>query len=60
MTEIKSITLQTVLQRFGGDKWNMDSVQVTAVGNGVNKLIATHGFYRFNENASLDLDMVSQ
>lgn len=60
LTEIKSITLQTVLQRFGGDKWNMDSVQVTAVGNGVNKLIATHGFYRFNENASLDLDMVSQ
>lgn len=58
-TEIKSITLQTVLQRFGTDKWNMNSVQVTAVGNGVNKLIATHGFYRFGEGASLNLDMVT-
>ena len=58
-TEIKSITLQTVLQRFGTDKWNMDSVQVTAVGNGVNKLIATHGFYRFEEDGSLNLDMVT-
>ena len=58
-TEIKSITLQTVLQRFGTDKWNMNSVQVTAVGNGVNKVIATHGFYRFEENASLNLDMVT-
>ena len=58
-TEIKSITLQTVLQRFGTDKWDMNSVQVTAVGNGVNELIATHGFYRFGENASLNLDMVT-
>ena len=57
--EIKSITLQTVLQRLGTDKWNMNSAQVTAVGNGVNKLIATHGFYRFEENASLNLDMVT-
>lgn len=57
--EIKSITLQTVLQRLGMDKWNMNSVQVTALGNGVNKLIATHGFYRFEENASLNLDMVA-
>lgn len=59
VTEIRSITLQTVLQRFGTDKWNMNSAQVTAVGNGVNKLIATHGFYRFDENASLSLDMVT-
>jgi hypothetical protein len=46
--QIHQIYLETTFKGgSGGDNWNMDSVQVIAVVNGVNHPIATQGFYRF-------------
>ena len=46
--QIHKIVLETTFKGgSGGDNWNMDSVQVVAVVNGVNHTIATQGFYRF-------------
>jgi hypothetical protein len=46
--QIRSIILVTTSSGgMGGDNWNMNSVQVTAVGNGVNKVVSTSGFKRF-------------
>jgi hypothetical protein len=45
---IASITISdTFGGGMGGDNWNMGSVQIRALGSGVNKLIASHGFKRF-------------
>lgn len=45
---IASVQLSTTFSGgMGGDNWNMDSVTVTAVGNGVNKVIAKYGAKRF-------------
>jgi hypothetical protein len=45
---LKSLTLTTTFSGgTNGDNWNMNSVTVTAMGNGVNKQIGTHGFNRF-------------
>ncbi|HLK17010.1 MAG TPA: hypothetical protein VKT78_19550 [Fimbriimonadaceae bacterium] len=32
---------------IGGDNWNMDSISIKALGNGVNAVIMTHGYNRF-------------
>jgi hypothetical protein len=32
---------------MNGDNWNMNSLTVTAVGNGLNKQIGSYGFKRF-------------
>ena len=29
------------------DNWDMDSISIRAIGDGVDKIIASHGFYRF-------------
>jgi len=36
---------------MGGDNWNMDSIKITAVGTGVNRVIGTHGYNRFTGSA---------
>ncbi len=57
--QIEAINMSTPSAAFSGDNWNMDSVQVTAIGNGVGKLFATHGFYRFTSSSgALALDIV--
>jgi hypothetical protein len=46
--ELGSITIQTVSGGgTGGDNWNMNSVQVRATGNGVDKITGNGGFKRF-------------
>jgi hypothetical protein len=35
---------------FGADNWSMDSVSIRAIGDGVNKAIGQHGFFRFTQN----------
>ena len=45
---LKSLTLTTTFSGgTNGDNWNMNSLTVTAVGNGVNKQIGSYGFKRF-------------
>jgi hypothetical protein len=45
---LKSLTLTTTFSGgLNGDNWNMNSVTVTAVGNGLNKQIGSYGFKRF-------------
>ena len=47
--QIHKIGLETTFTGgSGGDNWNMESVQVVAVVNGVNHSIATYGFHRFS------------
>jgi hypothetical protein len=53
MQQIHRITLETTFTGgSGGDNWNMDSVQVVAVVNGVNHPLTTYGFHRFSSNWS--------
>ncbi len=40
--------LNTVGDPSGTDEWHMDSVSIKAVGDGIDKIISTHGFMRFN------------
>jgi hypothetical protein len=48
LMELKSLTLTTTFSGgMGGDNWNMNSLSVTAVGNGLNKQIGSYGFKRF-------------
>lgn len=48
LAALKSLTLTTTFSGgMNGDNWNMNSVTVTAVGNGVNKQIGSSGFKRF-------------
>lgn len=48
LNELKSLTLTTTFSGgMGGDNWNMSSLSVTAVGNGLNKQIGSYGFKRF-------------
>ena len=59
-SEIKSISFHTFGGNWWTDNWNLDSVQVTAIGNGVRQVIATHGFWRFTDRTNgVDLDMVT-
>ena len=45
---LKSLTLtMTFSGGLNGDNWNMNSVTVTAEGNGLNKQIGSYGFKRF-------------
>ena len=45
---LRSLTLTTTFSGgMNGDNWNMNSVTVTAVGNGLNKQIGSFGFNRF-------------
>jgi hypothetical protein len=47
-TDITQVDLQTTFGGgSGGDNWNMGSVSIQAVGNGVNQVLATHGYKRF-------------
>jgi hypothetical protein len=47
-TALKSLTLTTTFSGgINSDNWNMNSLTVTAVGNGVNKQIGSYGFKRF-------------
>jgi hypothetical protein len=49
--QIHKIMLETSFTGgSGGDNWNMDSVEVVAVVNGVNHPLATYGFHRFSSN----------
>ena len=59
-TDIISVKLQTTFSGgFGGDNWNMDSIQVTALGTGVNQIIFTSGFKRFTaSNGTLIMSQV--
>jgi hypothetical protein len=46
--ELKSLTLTTTFSGgTNGDNWNMNSLTVTAAGNGLNKQIGSFGFKRF-------------
>ncbi len=46
--EIQSVTLSTTFGGgMGGDNWNMDWAHVTAVGNGINRVVASAGAKRF-------------
>ncbi len=46
--QIKAIDLLTTFSGgMGGDNWNMDSLRVMAVGNGVNQLLGSYGYYHF-------------
>jgi hypothetical protein len=46
--QIRSVTLITTFTGgSGGDNWNMDSLRITALGTGVNRVIGTSGFNRF-------------
>ena len=48
LAALKSLTLTTTFSGgINGDNWNMNSVTVTAVGNGVKKQIGSYGFKRF-------------
>jgi hypothetical protein len=48
VSQIRSLTLITTFTGgMGGDNWNMDSLKVTATGQGVNQVIGTHGYNRF-------------
>ncbi len=60
LAEIVSITLQTTFTGgMSGDNWNMRSVSVRATGDGIDKVIVTHGFMRFTgENTSLLLPVI--
>src|SRR6266496_2026901 len=60
LSEIASITLQTTFTGGGGgDNWNMGSVSVRAMGDGIDKVIVTHGFMRFTgESKSLLLPVI--
>ena len=42
------------------DNWNMESISVRAIGEGVDKIIAKHGFYRFKALDSLKMLIASQ
>jgi hypothetical protein len=45
---LKSLTLTTTFSGgMNGDNWNMNSLTVTAVGNGLNKQVGSFGFKRF-------------
>ena len=47
-TEIASIEFHTTFSGgMGGDNWDMASVSVKAIGPTLDKVIVTHGFYRF-------------
>ncbi len=47
-SDIVQIDLRTTFTGgMGGDNWNMDSLSVRATGNGVDKVLVTHGFKRF-------------
>jgi hypothetical protein len=47
-TALRSLTLTTTFSGgMNGDNWNMNSLTVTAVGNGLNKQIGSYGFRRF-------------
>src|SRR4029077_9314540 len=44
-TALRSLTLTTTFSGgMNGDNWNMNSLTVTAVGNGLNKQIGSYGF----------------
>jgi len=48
LAELKSLTLTTTFSGgISGDNWNMNSLTVTAIGNGLNKQIGSYGFKRF-------------
>lgn len=48
LAALKSLTLTTTFSGgINGDNWNMNSLTVTAVGNGLNKQIGSSGFKRF-------------
>ncbi len=48
VSEIASIEFRTTFTGgTGGDNWDMASVSARAIGPTLNKIIATHGFYRF-------------
>src|SRR6266496_5030404 len=38
---------------FSPDNWNMESISIRAMGGGVDKVIGSHGFFRFTESISL-------
>lgn len=47
-TDVTRIVLETTFGGgIGGDNWNMGSVSIRALGNGVDEVLATHGFKRF-------------
>ena len=46
--DIINLKLETTFKGgWGGDNWNMNSVQVAAIGPNVNKVIFTYGYKRF-------------
>src|SRR5262249_26037804 len=46
--DVVAVTLQTTFGGgIGGDNWNLNSIQVAAVGDHVNQVIFTNGFKRF-------------
>src|SRR5262249_76233 len=57
LSEIASISLKKPTGGgFGTDEWHMASVSVRAMGDGIDKVIATHGFMAFDyEHEELDL-----
>ena len=61
LSEIGSITFRTTFTGgSGGDNWNMGSVSIRAIGNGIDKVIITHGFMRFTgDDRSLLLPVVA-
>jgi hypothetical protein len=52
VSQITSVKLLTTFTGgMGGDNWNMDSIKITAVGTGVNRVIGMHGYNRFTGDA---------
>ena len=53
-SDIVGIRLQTTfIGGVGGDNWDMQSVLINAIGEGVNQIIARHGFFRFTKSPNL-------
>jgi hypothetical protein len=75
-THVKDITLKEALDpsdivkvdlkkeggglSFAPDNWDMDSISIKAIGDGVDKVIARHGFFRFTQSETfLSIPIVS-
>ena len=53
-SDIVRIDLQTTFTGgAGGDNWDMQSVLINAIGEGVNEIITRHGFFRFTKSQNL-------
>ena len=51
-SDIVEVDLQTTFDGgSGGDNWDMDSITIKAIGDGVNEVLFRHGPKRFTHDA---------